>query len=1140
MNRLIPWFAVLLLSLDASSTAAAQEPPVSDDVASPAATDPAALQTQLDEVKARLAALPSETGPDSPDGRRRTALEKRLTLLTDWLQAMTRKAEYNRLAGEIDERRAQVRTRLERLENVAEPAPPTAPTSDGLEERQAALEQKRRATSEARQAVDENQRRLEAIQGELSQSRSLAEEAGRLAPGFEAQAQAATDATERELLLERAQNSRLEQRFAGDRVESLRAEESLRKAQEAVLASESDAASRELEIQESEVALYAQAVTEQLEREQQAKQLEVTRREQEAERAATPPARFLAEREAELARSERNQSELQSFLVTLANEAADQDKRLQAEKEELAQLKEFVERSGLTGRSGERIKEQHERLPMRRRALERLVRSGLSERLAELRARRFEIEDLLYALNDTWPTQRAEIAAQLGPAEAGSFEDAVSELRERYRGTLRDERSLITEVVALGPTLTKRLLDRMDNLDALRRFLLSQLFQVRDGAPLGLALLRPLPDELRQIGRWATGLPASRAAIAESLRGPQAIALGLLLFPVLPIALFWLRQVLRRLVRRLNQRTIDRNGRSWDSTLAIGGGVVAAALLPAYLFAASRIVALAGLPQSVGPVLAEILLQFALILFTWLLARSFFSGRPIAHVQMDMDLDAEHTLYRGLRLLLLGWLLLLLPWGVLRDAPFGLIALPRLVYIAFFVLCVVAVGVALRPRSPLVRRAIASRSDSFAARFWPAIFALVIVPLIAVIGLDSTGYRFGAQKLAQAIGLSLLVILLLPALHHWVQQIVSGIARQRALRRAAAAGDEEPIDMVATGNQVQRFVRALFVLTGIVLLAQFWGVDEQAIKALDEVHVYGIRGADGEQEYVSAADLILFGIILISTVWFLKLLPGIFELLLFPRFRLDAGLRYAIITISQYMLFVIGGIMAFSAIHLDLGRLGWLIAAMGVGLGFGLQEIVSNFVSGLILLLERPIRVGDLVSLGTTSGTIKKINIRATTLVNFDQQEVIVPNRQFITAEVTNWTGSNRILRLVLPIGVAYGTDVDAVAAALDEIIGRQPEVLEEPAPAVLFLRHGESSLDFEVRVFVSDPSQKMPLTDRLNKEINKEFNRLGFEIPFPQRDLHIRSAPEGTFGSRAGADDQVPSAAREPDEDRTASSPTG
>jgi potassium efflux system protein len=246
-------------------------------------------------------------------------------------------------------------------------------------------------------------------------------------------------------------------------------------------------------------------------------------------------------------------------------------------------------------------------------------------------------------------------------------------------------------------------------------------------------------------------------------------------------------------------------------------------------------------------------------------------------------------------------------------------------------------------------------------------------------------------------------------LYAMLNSAVERIAQQRHRQLSSAPpGEEEQLPQGAVTERIQRFIRVAFILIGAVLLAQFWGIDEQALTMLDETKVYPPGPVTDEASVVSAYDALAAVPYITITIWLVRNLSNIFELLVFPRFRLDSGARYAVLTITRYTIFTIGVLLAFAAIQLDLSQLGWLIAALGVGLGFGLQEIVSNFVSGIILLVERPIQVDDVVTVGSTSGTVTKINIRATTLVNFDKQEVVLPNHNLITSEVTNWTRGTR------------------------------------------------------------------------------------------------------------------------------------
>ncbi|MDA1006138.1 MAG: mechanosensitive ion channel [Verrucomicrobia bacterium] len=230
------------------------------------------------------------------------------------------------------------------------------------------------------------------------------------------------------------------------------------------------------------------------------------------------------------------------------------------------------------------------------------------------------------------------------------------------------------------------------------------------------------------------------------------------------------------------------------------------------------------------------------------------------------------------------------------------------------------------------------------------------------------------------------------------------------------------------------------------------------------------------------------------------------EITLLAGIGADGGVRYAISALVQYAVIAIGFLAAFEAIGMDWSKFGWMAAALGVGLGFGLQEIVANFVSGIILLFERPIRVGDVVTIGETTGVVSRIRIRATTITDWDRKEYVVPNKEFITGRLLNWTLSNKVNRLVIKVGVSYGADAERVRDLLLGIVNGHPAILEDPAPGVTFDNFGDSSLDFTIRCFLPDLDRRLATTHELHSQIHERFAKEGIEIPFPQRDLHVRS----------------------------------
>ena len=180
------------------------------------------------------------------------------------------------------------------------------------------------------------------------------------------------------------------------------------------------------------------------------------------------------------------------------------------------------------------------------------------------------------------------------------------------------------------------------------------------------------------------------------------------------------------------------------------------------------------------------------------------------------------------------------------------------------------------------------------------------------------------------------------------------------------------------------------------------------------------------------------------------------------------------------------------------------MTGLSVGIGFGLQKIIANFVSGLIILFERPIRLGDYVTIGDQSGTVSRIQIRATTLSDLENREILIPNEALISERVTNWTLSNPVTRVTIHIGIAYGSDTDAAAELMLTTLKTMPKVLESPMPQVLFKGFGDSSLDFELRAFLRNFDDRVPVESDIHSAIYKALEDAGITIPFPQRDLHV------------------------------------
>jgi len=236
-----------------------------------------------------------------------------------------------------------------------------------------------------------------------------------------------------------------------------------------------------------------------------------------------------------------------------------------------------------------------------------------------------------------------------------------------------------------------------------------------------------------------------------------------------------------------------------------------------------------------------------------------------------------------------------------------------------------------------------------------------------------------------------------------------------------------------------------------------------------------------------------------------------------PRLHMQQGVPFALTTFTRYAIIAIGFVAAVSVLGVPLDRVTIVLSALGVGIGFGLQNLVNNFVSGFVLLTERPIRLRDKVEIGDILGNVSSIGIRASTIRTFDGAEVIVPNGDLISGRVINWTLAERQQRVTISLGVAYGTDPNQVLGILRKVAAVNEKVFKSPAPLALFRGFGESSLDFELRIFM-DPSDVLDVPSAVHVAINEALKEAGIEIPFPQRDLHLRGVPEGLTGAGTGA----------------------
>jgi potassium efflux system protein len=257
---------------------------------------------------------------------------------------------------------------------------------------------------------------------------------------------------------------------------------------------------------------------------------------------------------------------------------------------------------------------------------------------------------------------------------------------------------------------------------------------------------------------------------------------------------------------------------------------------------------------------------------------------------------------------------------------------------------------------------------------------------------------------------------------------------------------------------------------------------------------------------LSLADIFAFIVTIFTAIFVSRFITTVLDEDVYQRVRLGRGVSFAISAVIRYGIILLGFLLAVSALGIGMDRITILLGALGVGIGFGLQTIVNNFVSGMILIFERPIHIGDSVEVGTVAGIITRIGIRASTIRSFDGADITIPNGTLLSDSVTNWTMSDRIRRIELPVGVAYGTDTDMVIEALYGSLEEQKGILSDPKPQIIFNGFGDSSLDFMLRAWVADNDEFITIRSDIALSMNRALRAYNIEIPFPQRDLHLRS----------------------------------
>ncbi|MBA2780191.1 mechanosensitive channel MscK [Halomonas kenyensis] len=739
------------------------------------------------------------------------------------------------------------------------------------------------------------------------------------------------------------------------------------------------------------------------------------------------------------------------------------------------------------------------------------ARRNLQDEIADLRLRQFDLVRQRDALrqSERLANQRLEEAGvEVNQALVDSLQGLYHSRRQLVDQLEQTYGSLLSAAIELQ--LNQQQL--LETSRELRTTIDEQLFWIANTRPLDLAWLRQLPANLTgewQQGEWREVLPANwDRPGAEGLVGLPLVLLA--------VALVWLRRRIQRRLAVLHEQ-IGRLRSDSQAHTPQAVGLNALLALPGPLTVAGVGVSLNAIGEGFASGLGQAFLHLALAwaFIAWSRRLLVRDGVATKHFYWPAGYVAR------LRWLL-GWLgLALVPVLLISNQ-----ALADEITLTNRPIALTLLLGGLIAMSVLLARLILAHTPFFGVKLFRLVLGLIMagVPLV-LLGLIVSGYEYTALSL---VGRFIITLYLLAT---WIlveATVVRGLAvaarrlafkralmRRRAQAQEGAEGglevvEEPPLDMEQINQQSLRLSKLILLIGFAVLLYLVWADLLTVLGYLDDVAVWEARegvGAELVTSALSVADIFTALLIFILTLVMARNLPGLLEVMVLSRLELKQGSAYAISALLSYTIVGTGLVVALATLGVAWSQLQWLVAALGVGLGFGLQEIFANFVSGLIILFERPMRIGDTITLGNLTGTVSRIRIRATTVTDFDRKEIIIPNKTFVTDQLINWSLSDTVTRVVLTFGVAYGSDQRLVHRLLRQAADENPRVLADPEPQVFFMNYGESTLNFELRVFVNALGDRLYATDEINCRVGELFAEHGIDIAFNQLDVWLHRA---------------------------------
>ncbi|MFG6668016.1 mechanosensitive channel MscK [Halomonas sp. HNIBRBA4712] len=732
-------------------------------------------------------------------------------------------------------------------------------------------------------------------------------------------------------------------------------------------------------------------------------------------------------------------------------------------------------------------------------------RRDLQDEIADLRLKQFDLVRQRDQLRqgERLANQRLEEA---GVEVTPGLVDSLSRLYQSRRELVDQLEQAYGELLSAAIELQLNQQQLLEIGGSLRATIDEQLFWVASSRPLDIAWLRQLPQNLRtewREGEWRNLLPTRWEGLSwQLLVGAPLVAISLLLAALRPRIKARLA-LIHSQIGRLKSDTQGHTPKAvlLNALLAIPGPLVLAGIS-------------LGIKTMQAPAMQSLAWAFLQLALSWgaiAWGRRLLVPDGVAERHFTWSAGYSARLRR-----LLGGL------GVALSMVLVIATLsePMQTPLAQRPIALGLMFVALATMSWWLAQLILAHVPFFGVRLFRLLLGLGIaaVPLV-LFGLVAWGYEYTALRLVGRFAMSLYILGLWIIVEATVVRSLAVAARRLAYRRALARRraqvqegaegglevvEEPPLDMHQINSQSLRLSKLILLIGFLALLYLVWSDLLEVLGYLDQVSLWDAGEDDLVGDTLSIADLFTALLVVAITVIMAGNLPGLLEVMVLSRLSLKQGSAYAITSLLSYTIVGTGIVMGLATLGVSWDKLQWLVAALSVGLGFGLQEIFANFISGLIILFERPIRIGDTITLGNLHGTVSRIRIRATTVTDFDRKEIIIPNKTFVTDQLINWSLSDNVTRVVLTFGVSHGSDLDQVHKLLRQAADENARILTDPEPQVFCISYGPHSLNFELRIFVNDLVDRLFAADEVNCRVDALFREAGIRVAFEQMDVWL------------------------------------